>query len=273
MGYQKMTESGIEYVPGMSGKKQKQFILDTLQDTFGAIEDWDQFIEDEYEREHVNYLARVKRFRRKAFFNDWNYFVTFTYDSEKVSEDAFKARLRRVLSNLHSRRGWYYMGVFERAPDTGRLHFHGLFYVPPGEMVGDIYEHQDYSTKTHRVQISHINTWFEERFGRNDFVPISGADVRRGPTLGCILKYLEKTGERIVYSRGIPSDVVCDIEYDQCVCEFFNFVRKWVLFDDWQSVRRASPDILEGEEAEEWLICFTGYEYENWTDYSEPDSA
>lgn len=257
----RLSKDGQAIFSPMSGKEQKEYILNALQDTFGAIENWDEFVEREFERERNNYYARAKRFRRKAFLNDWNYFVTFTYDSDKVQEDLFKARLRRALSNMHTRHGWYYMGCFERSP-SGRLHFHGLFYVPPGEMVGDIYERQDYSTKTHRMQISHINTWFEKRFGRNDFAPISNDDIRRGPTLDYVLKYIEKTGERIIYSRGIPTDFVEEIAYDQCVCEFFNFVRKWVLFDDWQNVQRKSPDILEGEEAEEWLICFTGYERE-----------
>ena len=269
MGLRQETADGVTYKAGMSNSEQRRYILETLQDTFGAIEDWDRFLDREFERERNNYFSRAKRFRRKAFLNTWNYFVTFTYDSEKASEDSFKARLRRCLSNLHTRRGWYYMGAFERSP-SGRLHFHGLFYVPPGEMVGDIYEREDYSTKTHRMQISHINTWFERRFGRNDFAPVSNDDIRRGPTLDYVLKYIEKTGERIVYSRGIPSDFMEEIEYDQCACEFYNFVRKWVLFDDWRTSVRTSPEILEGEEAEEWLICFADYEHENFTFMSDP---
>lgn len=269
MGLVQSSKDGVTYTPGMAPKEQKAYILTALQDTFGAIEDWDQFIDREFEREKQNFYARAKRFRRKAMLNPWNYFVTFTYDSELTDEYSFKAKLRRALSNLHSRNGWCYMGAFERSP-SGRLHFHGLFQIPPGQMVGNIYECQDYSTKTHRMQISHINTWFEARFGRNDFAPISMDDIRRGPTLDYVLKYIEKTGERIIYSRGIPSDLVEEIGYDQCVCEFFNFVRKWVLYDDWKTVRRSSSDVLEGDDALEWLICFAEYEYENYTATSEP---
>ncbi|MBE6702123.1 MAG: hypothetical protein E7585_01765 [Ruminococcaceae bacterium] len=269
MGYRQETENGVEYVPGMTGNEQKQYILETLQDTFGdAVDDWQEFVNQEFERERNNYCARAKRFRRKAFFNDWNYFVTFTYDDVKATEETFKQRLRRSLSNLHSRRDWTYMGCFERAEDTGRLHFHGLFHVPPGEMVGEIEERESYSTKQHKMQISCVNTWFEKRFGRNDFCPFTNDDIKRGTTLEYILKYIEKSGERIVYSRGIPSDEVANIAVEQCAAEYYNFVKKWILFDDWKTVDPAPRGVVEGEEAVEWLICFTGYEYENLSRYS-----
>ncbi len=271
MGGMQMAEDGMTYVPGMSEREQRNYIIDALRDTFGDIEDWNTFVDEEFERERHNYFVREKRFKKKAFWNEWNYFVTFTYDDKKAVEDVFKVRLRRALSNLHSRRGWNYMGCFERAPETGRLHFHGLFYVPDGEMVGEIREQEDYDKKSHRRKLSHINDWFEKRFGRNDFCPVTVDHIRRGPTLDYILKYLQKTGERIIYSRGIPSDAVADICPDQCVCEFFKFVKKWVLFDDWRNIEKGPSDVLEGEEAVEWLICFTGYEYEGYAFYSEPD--
>lgn len=272
MGDRQETADGYRYIPGMTEKEQKPFIVQALQDTFGEIEDWSQFVDREMERERMNYHARVKRFKRKAFWNNWNYFCTFTYADEKVTEEAFKHRLRRALSNFHTRRGWYYMGCFERAPETGRLHFHGLFYVPDGEMVGQIREEEGYSKKSHKRIVTRINSWFEKRYGRNDFMPITSDLVKRGPTLDYILKYIQKTGERIIYSRGIPSETVTEVCYDQCACEFFHFVKKWVLFDDWRNIKKVSPDVLEGEEAVEWLICFTGYDYEGYTYYSEPEA-
>ena len=271
MGGWSETKNGKEYVPGLSGEAQKEYILGVLQDTFGNIEDWDTFVEKEFDREHRNYRSRAKRFRRKAFLNDWNYFVTFTYDDKKGTEDSFKGKLRRALANLHSRRGWYYMGCFERS-DTGRLHFHGLFYVPPGEMVGELEERSDYSTKQHRMQTAHVNTWFEKRFGRNDFTEICADEVNRGGVLEYVLKYIEKTGERIVYSRGIPTELKREVHYDQCACEFYDFVRKWVLFDNWRDIPPTDRNILENEEAEEWLICFTGYEREYLVSPDDPPS-
>lgn len=269
MGYCQQTSEGVVYVPGMLPSEQKAYILQALQDTFGdVLEDWEAFIEKEFDREKSNYFARAKRFRRKAFFNDWNYFVTFTYDDQKESEETFKARLRRALSNLHSRRSWNYMGCFERAEVTGRLHFHGLFFVPEGEMVGEIQERESYSTKQHKMQTARVNTWFEKRFGRNDFCPVTSDDIKRGPALDYVLKYIEKTGERIIYSRGIPCDQMAEITVDHCAAEFYNFCRKWILFDDWRTSCPEKKNVVEGEEAIEWLICFTGYEYEFACRYS-----
>lgn len=61
------------------------------------------------------------------------------------------------------------MGVWERSPERKRLHFHGLFRVPKNGMVGELYEKTDYSTALHTMQTVNVNTYFEERFGRNDF--------------------------------------------------------------------------------------------------------
>ena len=154
------------------------------------------------------------------------------------------------------------MGAFERS-ETGRLHFHGLFYVPPGEMVGTIVERESYSTKRHRMQTAHINDWFEKRFGRNDFTEIADIDIHRGNTLEYILKYIEKTGERIIYSRGIPSDEVVEIGADQCACEFYNWVRRWVLYENWRDIKHNPDRPMDDEEAWEYMICFRGYEYEH----------
>lgn len=163
--------------------------------------------------------------------------ATFTYDDKKQSEDTFRAKLRKCLSNLHTRRGWRYMGVFEYAPETGRLHFHGLLYVPNGEMLGKICEKTDYSTKQHKLQTTHENDFFAETFGRNDFCEVTEMELKAGQRINYILKYLEKTGERIVYSRGIPSEVYAKLGSDDIITEFSDFVTKYVLFDnviDWE---------------------------------------
>lgn len=76
------------------------------------------------------------------------------------------------------------MGVFERAPETGRLHFHALLYVLDGEMIGTITEKQDYSTKQHKMQTTHENDFFAERFGRNDFAELSAGELQHGNTIG-----------------------------------------------------------------------------------------
>ena len=115
---------------GLKGDEMTAYIKAGILLLFPDYPDLDKYIADKIERKQHNLYARKKRFRRKANLNRWNYFVTFTYDDNKQDEDTFRAKLRKCLSNLHTRRGWRYMGVFERAPETGRLHFHGLLYIP-----------------------------------------------------------------------------------------------------------------------------------------------
>jgi len=47
-----------------------------------------------------------------------------------------------------------------------------------------------------------------------------------------ILKYISKTDDKIVYSRGIPSEFVEEIEETDVVTEMEDFVIKYILFDD-----------------------------------------
>lgn len=197
----------------------------------------DKYIEEKVKRKRHNLQVRKKRFRRKANLNCWNYFVTFTYDDNKQTPDSFRKKLRRCLSNLHTRRGWRYMGVFECAPETGRLHFHGLLYVPDGEMIGRLTEKQDYSTAQQKMQTRTENSFFEKAFGRNDFTGLSEMQLKYGHTLEYIVKYIGKTDEKIVYSRGIPTEVYKKLTEDSIITEFTDFVEKFVLFDnvvDWE---------------------------------------
>ena len=212
--------------------KQKEFVRNGISKQFGIdSENLDKWLDQKFEVKLRNIEARKKRFRRKAYLNNWNYFVTFTYDDKKQSEESFKASLRKCLSNLHSRRGWKYMGVWEYGKQEQRLHFHALIYVPAGEMVGKIEEKQEYSKRKHKM-ITRFENDFFLKFGRNDFQPISKKSLTKGRTLDYILKYITKTNEKIVYSRGIPSDFIDDINDNDIVTEFEDFVIKYVLFDD-----------------------------------------
>lgn len=179
-----------------------------------------------------NVYSRKKRFLRKAYLNTWNYFVTITYDSEKMDEETFRSKLKKTLSNFHCRRNWRYMGVFEFAPETKRLHFHCLMYIPDGQMVGEILEVKDFSTAKHCMQTSHQNTFFVKKFGRCDFSSINSGDIRYGNTLDYITKYITKTDERILYSRGIPTELSVYVENEDIASEYFDFFNKFVLFDD-----------------------------------------
>lgn len=71
-------------------------------------------------------------------------------------------------------------------------------------MVGEIVETKDYNTNEHKMKTAHQNTYFLERYGRNDFEPLGTADeVRR--SLGYLMKYIEKSGERLIYGGDLPT--------------------------------------------------------------------
>jgi len=47
-----------------------------------------------------------------------------------------------------------------------------------------------------------------------------------------LMKYIEKTGERIIYSKGLPQYFVSDILDEDIVCPFGLEDRKLLLYDD-----------------------------------------
>ena len=215
---------------GLKGKAlENTLCLEMRNDVDGDVR---EYVQKHIRRRWHNLYARKKRFRRKAYLNPWNYFVTITYDDNKLCETEFKQRLRKCLANFATRRNWRYMGVFERAPETGRLHFHALLFVPEYEMVGEIRERRDYSTQSHDMQTTYANTFFERTFGRNDFKELTDVDLTHGNTIEYLLKYIGKSNERIVYSRGIKGEVMLELPGDSIACEMQDYVQKYVLFDD-----------------------------------------
>ncbi len=107
------------------------------------------------------------------------------------------------------------MGVFERASKTGRLYFHALLYVPDGEMIGQITERNEYDTEKGKMQITHPNSFFENNFGRSDFTEISEVELTHGNAVDYLLKYISKTGERIVYSRGTATEICLRLKAEE----------------------------------------------------------
>ena len=99
-------------------------------------------------------------------------------------------------------------------------------YYVPGELV----EVSDYSFSSKKRQTTVQNTYFNTYFGRSDFEEID--DHLTARTLQYMLKYIEKTGERIVYSRGLYQYFISDIMDDDIVCVTGTNENKFILFDD-----------------------------------------
>ncbi len=190
-----------------------------------------EFIKTNFERKLRNYLERRKRLIRKVRQQQWNYFCTFTYDDKLHNEDSFRKTLSNCLKHLASRKDWKYIGVWERSPTNQRLHFHGLFLIP--QMVGEFEELHDYSTKSHKMQTTIQNTFFLKRFGRNDFSPIEHQSIL-DQSIQYLMKYLEKSGEKIVYSKGLYTYFVTDILEEDVICTTGVENRKVILHDDFK---------------------------------------
>ena len=218
---------------GMGKSKQRKYIEDKMSSYFDTERDCSKFVEDNLERKLRNMIARRIRMSRKSNLTPFDYFCTFTYDDGKHTEESFRKGLKTCFRNFCNRKGWKYMGVWERSPKNDRLHFHGLFHIPKGTLPGEMIEVNDYDLKAKRRQITHQNTYFNNRFGRSDFKQIQGND-ELGNARMYLTKYIEKTGEKIVYSKGIPQYFISDIMDDDVVCRIGMEDKKLLLFDDFE---------------------------------------
>ena len=111
---------------GLKGDEMVDYIQAGLEKLYPADPALRKYILEKIDKKQRNMWKRIKRFKRKVSMNQWNYFVTFTCDPKKHTEESFRKKLRKCLSNLHTRRGWKYMGVFESAEFLGRFVQSGL---------------------------------------------------------------------------------------------------------------------------------------------------
>ena len=81
------------------------------------------------------------------------------------------------------------------------------------------------------MQTRNQSTYFNDEFGRSDFEPIND-NRRMGEAMAYLMKYLEKTGEKIIYSKGLPQYFISDILDDDIVCTVGQEEKKLLLFDD-----------------------------------------
>ena len=196
-----------------AGKRRKE-ILKAMTPYFKTADDAAIFVNRRLRQKRENLIVRRIRMTRKASLTPFNYFVTFTYDSALHTEETFKKKLKKTLSNFAVRKGWRYIGVWERSPEKKRLHFHGMLHVPDGTLPGEFVTVESYSFSNKRRQKTQENTYFRERFGRNDFETLN-TERMLGNAITYILKYIEKSGEKILYSKGLPQFIVGDVmDYD-----------------------------------------------------------
>lgn len=234
---------------GFKKKQRRKIIFDKMRHYFDTDEKTKYFVDENLERKQRNLISRRIRLTRKANLQDFNYFVTFTYDDAKHTEESFKKKLKNCLSHNANRKGWKYIGVWERSPKKKRLHFHGIFYIPEGTMPGELWKRRDYNFNKKEMVETFSCLFFEERFGRNDFEPIDD-NALKGFALAYIMKYIEKSGEKIVFSKGLPQFFITDIMDEDIVCPIGVEDKKLLLFDDfgcWDEgcyMGQVSPEVI-----------------------------
>ena len=239
----------MKYI-NLSKKSRKEKIITEMMPYFDKEQHCIDFVTMNIERKQRNLICRRVRMCRKANLANFNYFCTFTYDSQKHTEEQFKKKLRTCFRHLCYRKDWKYMGVWERAPKTNRLHFHGLFSIPDISML-EFKKIKDYDTASHRMQESNQSEYFNKRFGRSDFKEIDANEKKLGNALAYLMKYIEKTGEKIVYSKGLPQYFLSDILDDDVVCTIGQEDKKLLLFDNFMCldegcyIGNVGPEVIE----------------------------
>ena len=213
-----------------SKRKRKREIIKGVLPYCKDYADAKLFTELNLRRKRNNLIARRVRMRRKAGLQDFTHFVTFTYSDDLHTEQSFKKSLGTCLRHYADRKGWKCMGVWERSPEKQRLHFHGIFYIPEGTMPGQMMDVNDFNFKSKRRKITHQNTYFNEHFGRSDFEKIENDYVLQD-AMNYLMKYIEKSGERIVYYGDLPQYFVSDVMEDDIICPYGEDGRKFVLAD------------------------------------------
>ena len=98
-------------------------------------------------------------------------------------------------------------------------------------MSGELETLRDFDTRARRMQTIQQNTFFAKRFGRNEFRPICHAS-ELPQIIQYLMKYIEKSGGKLVYSRGLYQYFVTDIMDEDVVCPYGLEDRKLLLFDD-----------------------------------------
>ena len=213
-----------------SKRKRKREIIKGMLPYCKDYADAKLFTELNLRRKRNNLIARRIRMTRKANLQEFTHFVTFTYSDALHTEQSFKKSLGTCLRHYADRKGWKCMGVWERSPEKQRLHFHGIFYIPEGTMPGQMMDVNDFNFKSKRRKITHQNTYFNEHFGRSDFEKIEN-DYDLQYAMNYLIKYIEKSGERIVYYGDLPQYFVSDVMEDDIICPYGEDGRKFILAD------------------------------------------
>ena len=152
-------------------------------------------IENNTPRDYLNEsLMRSKRLILDyALNNNFNYFVTFTFDSSKINRSNFNSCKNKILKALNNFKNRYdsefkYILVPELHSNGIAIHFHGLIFTSNMDFLKRLYFSKDYFTNVYR------HDFFFNRFGANCFIPIINSSER---VAFYITKYISKSNVRV----------------------------------------------------------------------------
>ena len=178
----------------------------------------------------ASYNERRKRFFRKKDQVKWTAWWTITYDDAKFdNEEQFRSKLLNKFRNLAYLKKWKIMGVFEHGEDNNRLHFHGFFYIPKGSEIGKIVDAKIPSSKNGGWYNYKENTEFRKLFGINSYESIeyesSEGKTNLAKYTSKMVGYMQK-GEKVYYSRYIPSGFVVQVKGSEIFCEITRKIKR-----------------------------------------------
>lgn len=81
-------------------RKRKESLVKEFAPLFKSEEQASEFVEEQFNRLSRNRWERYKRMIRRAYLQPWDFFVTFTFDSEKHDEESFRKQLMNCLYHL-----------------------------------------------------------------------------------------------------------------------------------------------------------------------------
>ena len=155
-------------------------------------------------------------FCKHRYLEEFNYYATFTYDENKLSEKRFKRKLLRKLKRFSKHKGWKYLGVWERTKESQRLYFYGLVYIPDKKLVGKFIKVNDFNFKAHKPKEVIQNTYFNRKFGRCTFEEINAQYLPK--TMVRMVKHLMNAKDSPISSKNIPSSTLNDLSYTTFKC-------------------------------------------------------
>ncbi len=206
------------YYDGYSKMKWKERWSKMMKDFAPYIEDQDrrkEFLLENFKRKRHNENARKLRMNRKMSINGFNYFVTFTYDDEKMTAEQFKKKLKAYLKNNVSRLGWKYIGVWEGWDGSVRLHFHALMYIEENAIPGTNIIERKYNPVSKQMETHTRNTEFNEKFGLSTIEKI--IPEVRNRAYDYITKYMNKGG-KMMMSRNCPTFIKGWMKKEHLIC-------------------------------------------------------